>query len=216
MKKLKDPVSGFTHFLGSLAAVAALVFLIVRSCNPEKPWHIVSFSIYGAGMLLSYTASTVYHWLNLSENNTLRLRRIDHMMIFIFIASTYTPICLIPLWGGWGWTLFGLVWATALAGIIMKTVWMDAPRRLTTIIYVFMGWLAVIALVPLYRAVGFNALTWLFAGGLFYTIGAVIYSRKWPNPFPPVFGFHEIFHLFVILGSICHFILMVKYVVPLK
>ncbi|MFA4837861.1 MAG: hemolysin III family protein [Candidatus Neomarinimicrobiota bacterium] len=216
MKKFKDPVSGFIHFLGVLASVAALVILILRSSHPAKPWHIVSFSIYGAGMLLSYTASTVYHWLNLSEENTLRLRRIDHMMIFIFIASTYTPICLIPIRGGWGWTLFGLVWATALIGIILKTVWMEAPRRLATAIYVLMGWLAVIALVPLVRAVGWEALVWLLAGGLFYTIGAVIYSKKWPNPFPPVFGFHEIFHLFVILGSVCHFILMVKYIVPLK
>jgi len=166
MKKLKDPISGFTHFLGVLASIAALVFLIVRSSHPAKPWHIVGFSIYGAGMLLSYTASTVYHWLNLSEKNTLRLRRIDHMMIFIFIASTYTPICLIPLRGGWGWTLFGLVWATAIAGIVLKTVWMEAPRRLTAAIYVLMGWLAMIALVPLLHAVGLTALTWLLLGGL--------------------------------------------------
>ena len=120
IKKLKDPVSGLTHCIGAVLAIVGLVFLIYGSTHPVKPWHIVTFSIFGAGMILLYTASTLYHWLPFSEKGVRRLRKFDHMMIFILIAVTYTPICLIPLRGAWGWSLFGSVWGLATLGIFLK------------------------------------------------------------------------------------------------
>ncbi|HYG56491.1 MAG TPA: hemolysin III family protein, partial [Symbiobacteriaceae bacterium] len=132
------------------------------------------------------------------------LRKLDHIMIFFLIAGTYTPYCLTVLRGPWGWSLFGVIWSVALAGLVLKLVWMTAPRWLYTSVYVAMGWLVVIAIVPLVRALP-GGFTWLLAGGLFYTVGAVLYATKWPNPLPRVFGFHEIWHLFVLAGSAAHF-----------
>lgn len=209
---LRDPVSGLTHCIGAALAVLATVLLIVRSVNPALPWHIVTFSIFGGGMILLYTASTLYHWLPVSEYWVGVLRRVDHSMIFFYIAATYTPICLIPLRGPWGWSMFGGVWGLALAGILMKVFWMNAPRKLSTGIYLAMGWLVLVGIYPLVRTMSPASLAWLVAGGLVYSVGAVIYAIKWPDPFPRHFGFHEIFHLFVIGGSFCHFVVMYWYV----
>lgn len=209
---LRDPVSGLTHCIGAALAVLATVLLIVRSVNPALPWHIVTFSIFGGGMILLYTASTLYHWLPVSEYWVGVLRRVDHSMIFFYIAATYTPICLIPLRGPWGWSMFGGVWGLALAGILMKVFWMNAPRKLSTGIYLAMGWLVLVGIYPLVRTMSPASLVWLVAGGLVYSVGAVIYAIKWPDPFPRHFGFHEIFHLFVIGGSFCHFVVMYWYV----
>ncbi|WP_207261667.1 hemolysin III family protein [Desulfovibrio sp. Huiquan2017] len=209
---LRDPVSGLTHCIGAALAVLATVLLIVRSVNPALPWHIVTFSIFGGGMILLYTASTLYHWLPVSEYWVGVLRRVDHSMIFFYIAATYTPICLIPLRGPWGWSMFGGVWGLALAGILMKVFWMNAPRKLSTGIYLAMGWLVLVGIYPLVKTMSPASLVWLVAGGLVYSVGAVIYAIKWPDPFPRLFGFHEIFHLFVIGGSFCHFVVMYWYV----
>jgi hemolysin III len=212
IKKLRDPMSGLTHCIGAVLAVAALVLLICESVNPVKPWHIVSFSVFGTGLVLLYTASTLYHWLPLSENGVRNLRRLDHIMIFILIAATYTPVCLIPLRGQWGWSLFGSVWALAILGIFLKVFWLQAPRWFSTTIYIIMGWLAIAGVWPLIKALHVGGLFWVLMGGLFYTIGAVIYTIKLPNPWPNFFGFHEIFHIFVMLGSVSHFWVMYKYV----
>jgi hemolysin III len=209
---LRDPVSGLTHCIAAVLAVFGTVMLILRSVGPAMPWHIVAFSIFGGGMILLYTASTLYHWLPVSEEWIRFLRRVDHSMIFFYIAATYTPICLISLRGPWGWSLFGVVWGLALSGIVMKVFWMTAPRWLSTGIYLAMGWLVVIGIYPLYLALPGAALSWLVAGGLAYSAGAVIYALKWPDPFPRRLGFHEIFHLFVIGGSACHFVVMYCYV----
>lgn len=205
---LRDPMSGLTHLIGALLAVLATVLLILRSVNPVMPWHLVTFSIFGGGMILLYTASTLYHWLPLSENGTRFLRRVDHSMIFFYIAATYTPICLIPLRGPWGWSMFGVVWGLALAGIGMKIFWLYAPRWLSTAVYLAMGWLIVVGVYPLVQRLPVSALVWLASGGVIYSLGAVIYAIKWPDPWPGFFGFHEIFHLFVIGGSFCHFVVM--------
>ncbi|BDQ33675.1 hemolysin III [Pseudodesulfovibrio portus] len=209
---LRDPVSGLTHCIAAALAVLATVLLILRSVGPALPWHIVTFSIFGGGMILLYTASTLYHWLPVSEDRVRFLRRVDHSMIFFYIAATYTPICLIPLRGGWGWSLFGVVWGVALSGIVMKIFWITAPRRLSTAIYLGMGWLAIIGIYPIYLSMPGPAVAWLVGGGVIYSLGAVIYGLKWPDPVPDRFGFHEIFHLFVIGGSFCHFVLMYWYV----
>jgi len=209
---LRDPVSGLTHLIGAVLAVFATVFLILRAVDPVMPWHIVTFSIFGGGMILLYTASTLYHWLPVSEGWIRFLRRVDHSMIFFYIAATYTPICLIPLRGPWGWSLFGVIWGLAVAGIGMKIFWLSAPRWLSTVIYVAMGWLVLVGIYPLVQALSAGALFWLSFGGVVYSLGAVIYAFKWPNPIPRHFGFHEIFHLFVIGGTVCHFVVMYCYV----
>jgi len=205
---LRDPVSGLTHLIGALLAVLATVLLVERSVSPPMPWHIVTFSIFGGAMILLFTASTLYHWLPVSEKWVRVLRRVDHSMIFFYIAATYTPICLIPLRGPWGWSLFGIIWGLALGGIAMKIFWMHAPRWLSTAIYLAMGWMVLVGVYPLVRGLSTGALLWLAGGGVVYSLGAVVYAVKWPNPWPKHFGFHEIFHIFVIGGSFCHFVVM--------
>jgi hemolysin III len=133
-------------------------------------------------------------------------------MIFVLIAGTYTPICLVPLRGAWGWSLFGIVWGMALVGLVLKLFWIQAPRWLSTSIYLLMGWICVIAIYPIVQTVPTGGVIWLAMGGLFYSIGAIIYGIKWPDPFPRVFGFHAIWHLFVLGGSFCHFWMIYSYV----
>lgn len=209
---LRDPISGLTHCIAAALAVLATILLILRSVNPVMPWHIVTFSIFGGGMILLYTASTLYHWLPLSEDGIRFLRRVDHSMIFFYIAATYTPICLIPLRGPWGWSLFGVIWGLAVSGICLKVFWITAPRWFSTAIYLAMGWLVLIGVYPLTQNMPLAAFLWLLGGGIVYSIGAVIYALKWPNPIPKKFGFHEIFHIFVIGGSFCHFVVMYWYI----
>lgn len=218
MKKLKDPVSGLTHLVGAILSIAALVLLIIWAAlySNEKAWDIVSVSIFGASLVLLYTFSALYHLCNVSEAASTVLRKFDHIMIFILIAGTYTPICLGPLRGGWGWAIFGIVWGLAVIGTIISAIWIKAPRWLTTGLYLGMGWAVIIATYPLIMtfidAGMFSSLGWLLAGGLFYTIGAIIYGLKKPNLNIPGVGFHEIFHIFVMLGSFCHFWFIFKYV----
>lgn len=209
---LRDPMSGLTHCIGALLAVFGTILLILRSVSPVLPWHVVSFSVFGGAMILLYTASTLYHWLPLSEKGTRVLRRVDHSMIFFYIAATYTPICLIPLRGGWGWSLFGVVWGLAVAGIVLKIFWINAPRWLSTGLFLGMGWMVLVGVYPLVLNLSRGALLWLTAGGLLYSIGAVIYALKRPDPWPGFFGFHEIFHIFVMAGSFCHFMVMYRYI----
>ena len=209
---LRDPVSGLTHFIGALLSVAGLVMLIIKASNPLKPWHLATYCVFGAGMILLYTASTLYHWLPLSSEGPAGLRKIDHMMIFVLIAATYTPFCLIPLRGAWGWSIFGTVWAVAIFGIVFKIFWINAPRALTSVVYILMGWIAIVGIGPLVRTLQAGALFGLFAGGLLYTIGGIIYALKRPNPIPRILGFHEIFHIFVMLGTFAHYWTVYHYI----
>ncbi len=212
IKKLRDPVSGLTHCIGAALAVIGLVLLIYKSCNPVKPWHLVTFSVFGTGLILLYTTSTLYHWLPFSEKGIRRMRRLDHIMIFVLIAATYTPVCLIPLRGAWGWSLFGSIWGLATLGIFMKFFWFQAPRWFSTMIYILMGWMVIVGIWPLIKAIHTGGFLWILIGGLFYTLGAIIYALKKPDPWPNIFGFHEIFHIFVMLGSFSHFWVMYRYV----
>lgn len=212
LKYLRDPMNGLTHFVGFLLAIIGLFFLLGKVYHPTSLPHLVTFSIFGIGMIMLFLASTLYHWLPLSEGGVRRLRRLDHCMIFLYIAATYTPICVIALKGGWGWSLLGCVWAMAFGGIFLKFFWLGAPRWLSTSIYLGMGWLVVVGIWPLVQALQTGALLWLVAGGLAYSVGAVIYALKKPDPWPGILGFHEIFHLFVMLGSFCHFWVMYEYI----
>jgi len=212
IKNLREPMNGFTHFIGIILSIIATILLISLSLNPYKPHHLISFLIFGVGMILLYSTSTLYHWLKLSDAGTKKLRKADHIMIFIYIAATYTPVCVVALRETIGWMLLAATWIVAIVGIIIKIFWMNAPRWLSTAIYVLMGWLAVVAIFPLIDALQIGALFSLLAGGVFYTIGAVIYAIKKPNPLPGILGFHEIFHLFVLAGSFAHFWMMYKYI----
>lgn len=207
---LREPGSALTHLAGVLLSLVALGVLIERSVRSGQAWQMVSFPIFGASLLLLYTASTLYHSLRLSPRGLLALRKLDHTMIFLLIAGSYTPFCLGPLWGRLGWTLLVLVWTIAAAGIVLKLCWMSAPRWLSTGIYLGMGWLVVLALPPLVRSLTPACLAWLLTGGVLYTIGAAFYGTKWPNPWPGRFGFHEIWHLFVLGGSMSHFLAVVR------
>ena len=165
-------------------------------------------------MILLYTASTLYHCLKTPVRGRLALRKWDHCSIYFLIAGTYTPLCLLPLRsaGAWGWALFGVIWFLAVAGIVMTLFWVNSPRWVTSGVYLFMGWLAVIALYPLWQVLGGVGLFWLLFGGVLYTIGGVLYAVKWPGRNNPRFGCHEIFHVFILLGSIAHFMLMYRVV----
>lgn len=207
----RDPLSALTHFIGFLAVIPVFILLLEQADTLRE---IVGCTVFGVSLLLLYGASTIYHTLNLSAEKIAVLRRIDHMMIFILIAGTYTPICLVPLAGKWGTILLSAIWGIAVAGVFMKIFWMNAPRWLSTMIYVVMGWLSVTAFVPLTNAVGFGGFGLLLAGGIVYTVGAVIYALKKPNlAILKSFGFHEIFHVFVMLGTACHIVFMFLYVV---
>jgi hemolysin III len=205
-----DPFSCYSHLLGVALAIAGLVVLLAIS--RDDPWRVVGFSIYGLSLILLYMASTVYHWLLLPIAQRKWLNRFDHVAIFLLIAGTYTPVCIVTLRGGWGWTIFAVVWVAAVAGTIIKLGFRSLPRWISASIYVAMGWIAVVAVVPLVRAFPPSALAWLLAGGLLYTAGAVVYATRRPNPYPRVFGFHEIFHIFVLAGSAAHFVFMLRWV----
>lgn len=210
--KIKDPASTLTHLVGALLSICGVFVLVYYAWKQATIWHVISFTIYGISLILLYTASTIYHWLLVSEKTSLILRKIDHMMIYVLIAGTYTPICLIPLHGVWGWSLLIGIWILAIFGIVLKAVSMEVPRWISTGIYVVMGWLVVIATYPLVQAVSWAGVAWLIFGGIVYTVGAIIYALKWPNFNRKWFGFHELFHLFVMGGSACHFWFMYKYI----
>ncbi len=205
------PWSALTHGAGALLAVLGTVLLLARTRSlGGSAWHYVTFSLYGAAMIGLYTASTLYHCVNTSVRGRIALRKYDHASIYFLIAGTYTPICLIPLRGGWGWSLFGVIWGLALAGLAMTLLWINAPRWVTAGIYPVMGWLASAAILPLLRVRPFQGLFWLLGGGVLYTIGGVLYALKRPGRNNPKFGCHEFFHVFIVLGSAAHFLLMYR------
>jgi hemolysin III len=210
--RVKEPFSCFSHLLGVVLAIPGLVWLILQSHG--EPWRTVGFFIYGASLIVLYSASTLYHWLPLSPRKEDLLRRFDHVAIYLLIAGSYTPICLVTLRGSLGWSLFLAVWSLAVAGSVVKLFFRHLPAWLTAALYVGMGWMAVVAFVPLLETLPVAAFNWLLAGGIFYTLGAVIYAVERPDPFPDVFGFHDIFHVFVLAGSSFHFVFMLRYVLP--
>ena len=210
--KMREPVNGLTHLAGFLLSIVGLIVMVTAAVHYGSRWHVVAFSIFGTSMILLYGASTLHHSLHLSERGNLIFERIDHIMIFVLIAGTYTPFCLVPLRGVWGWSLLATIWGLALAGTLFKIFWMEAPRWLSTAIYLLMGWIVVVAAYPLVLAIPMGALTWLAVGGLLYSLGAIIYGTQWPDPFPRVFGYHAIWHLFVLGGSFCHFWAIFNYV----
>ena len=207
------PWSAITHGVGAVLAVLGTVLLLVKAVlTGAGAMSIVAFSVYGASMVGLYTASTLYHCINTKVSGRLALRKFDHASIYALIAGTYTPICLTVLKGAWGWSLFGVIWGLALAGMVLSVLWISAPRKLTATIYIAMGWLALVAFYPLLRTLPAIGFFWLLLGGVLYTVGGVLYALKWPGRNNPRFGCHEIFHVFIVLGSVAHFMMMYQVV----
>lgn len=215
--KLKDPGSAITHFIGMMMAMFAATPLILRAMRAPDTVHVISLSIFIVSMILLYAASTTYHTFDLSERTNKILKKLDHCMIFVLIAGSYTPICLIVLHGRTGFMLLALVWSIAILGIIFKLCWVTCPKWVSSVLYIAMGWVCVLAFTQILNSLPAAAFNWLLAGGIIYTAGGIIYALKLPifNAHHKYFGSHEIFHLFVMAGSICHFIMMFEYVAVL-
>ncbi len=200
----RDPVSGLTHLAGAVLSAIGMIGLVYGSWD-MGPRVISAMVIYGVSMILLYLASSVYHLLHVSDSVRLTLRRVDHAMIPIFIAGSYTPFCMIALNDSLGYSILVSVWVLTIAGLLKSIFWIHAPRWVPAVLYVIMGWLSLIMITPLWHGLTGSGFWCLILGGLSYSVGALVYARKWPDPWPPVFGFHEIWHLFVLGGSIFHF-----------
>lgn len=203
----EEIASSLIHGLGAVLSVLALILLTVLSLRSGDPWRVVSLAIYGSTLAILYISSTLYH----SFQNPMAkrvFRYLDHSSIYLLIAGTYTPFTLVNLRGGWGWTLFGLIWGFAIIGLIMTVSGFGRSRVLASLIYIGMGWLVIIAIKPLINSIPPGGIVWLVAGGLFYTFGVIFYIWK-TLPFN-----HAIWHLFVLAGSLCHFLAIFKYVLP--
>ena len=212
--KIKDPGSAITHFIAFLLAALGAAPLLIKAAREPDTLHVIAMGIFILSMMLLYAASTVYHTLDINEKVNRRLRKMDHMMIFILIAGSYTPVCLIALNGKTGTMLCIAVWAIALIGIIVKACWITCPKWFSSVIYIGMGWLCVLAFSQIFETLSRPAFGWLLAGGIIYTIGGIIYGLKLPifDAKHKNFGSHEIFHLFVMGGSFCHFVVMYFFV----
>jgi hemolysin III len=212
--KAKDPGSAITHFIGTLMAVFAATPLLIKAAQQPSPIHLLSLGVFILSMILLYVASTVYHTFGQTLKVHLRLKKFDHMMIYVLIAGTYTPICVIALGGRSGFTLLALIWGIAFMGIVVAGFWVHCPKWFSSVVYIAMGWTCVLAFTQLINSLPTAAFVWLLAGGIIYTVGGVIYALKLPifNNKHKYFGSHEIFHLFVMGGSLCHFILMYQYI----
>lgn len=213
---LKDPGSAITHFVGMLMAIFAAIPLLIKAAQEPSRIYVISLAIYAVSLILLYAASTTYHTFDLSERLNTLLKKIDHMMIFILIAGSYTPICLLVLNETTGKFLLGLIWGIAIAGILIKAFWVFCPKWVSSVLYIGMGWICVLAFSQLLNNMSSAAFIWLLSGGIIYTIGGIIYALKVPlfNNKHKNFGSHEIFHLFVMGGSACHFVLMYVFLLP--
>ena len=200
-----EKFNAVTHLVGAVLSLAGAIVLVVLAALLGDPWKAVSVTIYGLTLLLLYTFSTLYHSLRGRAKNV--LRELDHQSIYLLIAGSYTPFCLVTLRGPWGWSLFGIVWGLAVLGSLQEFRPRNAARVLSVVIYVLMGWVVLVALFPLWRALGPAGFAWLAAGGLFYTIGIVFYALD-----SRLTHAHGIWHLFVLAGSIAHYVAILHYV----
>ena len=210
---IKEPGSAITHFIGMLMAIFAAVPLLIKAAHEPSRIYVISLAVYSASMILLYAASTTYHTFDISAKINTILKKWDHMMISVLIAGSYTPICLLVLKGKTGLILLAIVWSFAIVGILIKAFWVYCPKWVSSILYIGMGWTCVLVFKPLLANLPASAFAWLLAGGMIYTVGGIIYGLKLPifDKLPKDFGSHEIFHLFVMGGSICHFIFMYAY-----
>ncbi|HEX3015153.1 MAG TPA: hemolysin III family protein [Desulfobacteria bacterium] len=210
---MKEPVNTWTHFVTFLAGLVGLISLIILSHNNTS--KLITMTVYGVSVIILYGASTVYHWVKTTPQKERVLRKIDHISIFLLIAGTYTPVFYYGLDGVWKWTMLSAIWALSVIGIVIKVFFIGVHRSVSTVFYISLGWMAVIPLFKLVHSFPIGAIVLMFLGGVAYTVGGVIYATKKLNFLPNKFGFHEIFHLFVSLGSVLHFIMIVRFVLPM-
>ena len=204
LKKLREPVNSLTHWAGALLALAGLVALLIVGWS--TPAKIISLLVYGLSLIAMFSASATYHMVRAKDRVLLILRKIDHSAIFLLIAGTYTPFCITAFDGFWKWGMLIIIWSLAAIGIIVKVFYIKAPRWLNAGIYVVMGWLCVGASGQMLATLPAWVFTWLLVGGVIYTLGAVVYSTKIFNFKPGVFGFHEVWHIFVMLAAAAHYV----------
>jgi hemolysin III len=206
---IKDPFPALSHWLGAGLSIAALVLLLVY--GHSSAWHAVGFAIYGGCMIFLYTSSALAHSIHCSDKAASRLDRLDYAAIFLLIAGTYTPICLVTLRGPWGWSILGTEWILALLGIafVMRK---SCPTWLRLTLYIGMGWVCIIAIEPVLSHMPLAGLLWLAAGGLAYTLGAVVFALDRPHLWPGKFAAHDLWHVMVLVGSACHFVVMLAFV----
>lgn len=210
---IKEPVNTWTHFITFLVAIGGLIYLMILSRNSVS--KLITMTVYGVSLILLFGASSVYHWFSTTPQRARILRKIDHIAIYLLIAGSYTPVFYYGLSGAWRGAMLITVWLLTLVGVILKLGLAQLPRSVSTIFYISLGWIAVVPFVQLVQVLPLGAILLAIIGGMAYTIGAIIYATKRFNFFPNKFGFHEIFHIFVILGSASHFVMMVRYIVPL-
>lgn len=207
---IREPGSALTHFIAMILAIIAAAPLLFKVSMTSNHTAVIAMAIFIGSMILLYAASTLYHSLIIKDCFLTIFRKLDHMMIFVLIAGSYTPVCLLVLGGRVGYTLLAIIWGIALAGMIVKACWITCPKWFSSMIYIAMGWACLGVIGTLWSRLPGYTFAWLVAGGIIYTIGGVVYALKLPlfNAKHKYFGSHEIFHLFVMGGSLCHFIFM--------
>lgn len=211
---IREPGSAITHFIGMMMAIIAATPLMVKAAVSSGAMSCFALTIFVGSMVALYGSSAIYHTLNVKDGILKKFRKLDHMMIFVLIAGSYTPVCLVILDTKVGYTLLVVVWSIAIIGMITKACWITCPKWFSSTIYISMGWVCLSVMGTLWNTLSLSAFLWLLAGGIIYTAGGVIYALKLPvfNAKHKYFGSHEIFHLFVMGGSICHFIFMYLFV----
>lgn len=211
---IREPGSAITHFIGMMMAIVAATPLMVKVASESDPTAYIAMAVFICSMVALYGASALYHSVTVKESVLRVFRKVDHMMIFVLIAGSYTPVCLIVLGGRLGYTLLAVVWGIAAAGMVIKVCWITCPKWFSSVLYIAMGWVCLAVFGTLWNTLPHSAFLWLLAGGIIYTAGGVIYALKLPvfNSKHKNFGSHEVFHLFVMGGSICHFVFMYLYV----
>jgi hemolysin III len=212
-RKMKEPVNTWTHFATFLAAIVGLVFLVMETRHNAS--KLITMVIYGISVILLYGGSSLYHWRRTTPRRTMLLKKMDHVAIYLLIAGSYTPVFYYGLAGMWKWFMLTAVWALALVGMVLKLCFINVPRYISTGFYLTLGWIALVPFGQLFYNLPLGAIVYMIVGGAAYTVGAVIYATKIFNFCPGRFGFHEVFHLFVVAGSVTHYVMMVQYIVPL-
>ncbi len=200
--------------MGAALSVVGIVYLLVMSARAHKMQHFIGFSIYGAGLLGMFVTSALHHGIDSTVHINHLFRKLDYYAIPVKIAATFSPLCLGLLPGPSGIRILVMIWALAISSIALQLKYPSLPKWITTIIFLFMGWLGLLVIIPIYRSMGWDGVKWLMYGGIFYTVGACIFFFEWPNPIKGKFGFHEIWHLFVFAGAASHFAQMLFVVYP--
>lgn len=212
IEKFREPVNGLTHLFAAILSIGGTVVLVALAFgNWQKA---VSMLVYGISLVLLFAASATYHLVKGSPKTIETLRKFDHAAIFLLIAGTYTPICYNNFTGFWKWGLLAIIWSIALAGVLIKSFYVRSPRWLSATIYLIMGWIVMLAISEMIKTLPVGAIVWIAVGGVIYSLGAIVYSTKMFNFIPGKFGFHEVWHIFVILGALAHFIAIAFYVAP--